>query len=128
MTPTDKLADALRLIDQLSCALNECEKVSVVLCDCRDNSGNPYPSQWMADVRGKATAFLANHAASLAAPAYPINPPETDSKLIDAAPSEPVPSRECWNAAIVEALLAPKGLHDYAWVKQRAIELAREGK
>jgi hypothetical protein len=47
----------VRLIGELSDALDECDKITP-LCDCRDNDGDPYPSQWLADVRAKAAGFL----------------------------------------------------------------------
>jgi hypothetical protein len=61
MTNPNKLADAqIRLIRDLTDAFDECEKVAPVY-DCRDNSGEPYPSQWLADVRVRAAKFLAEH-------------------------------------------------------------------
>lgn len=56
-TPPAQGEWVVRLIGELSDALDECDKITP-LCDCRDNDGDPYPSQWLADVRAKAAGFL----------------------------------------------------------------------
>lgn len=80
MTNPNKLADAqIRLIRDLTDAFDECEKVAPV-CDCRDNSGEPYPSQWLADVRVRAAKFLAAHDAQPATSSVQVD--EHEAKII----------------------------------------------